>query len=120
MASEGRTISVAAASRGNAASANVPKQNGEGRGLLWRCDPAFSTSIPCQAGQRGWSTPMESPPEPGGPFHKARDAKRSAWGLHTLTSSRVAESEADSAAASDSESGVAEGSPNPGEIALSH
>eukprot|EP00955_Chlamydomonas_euryale_P050805 354659-Chlamydomonas_euryale.AAC.3 len=36
---------------------------GGGGGLLWRWDPALSTSILCQAGQRGPSAPMELTPE---------------------------------------------------------
>eukprot|EP00955_Chlamydomonas_euryale_P018768 200480-Chlamydomonas_euryale.AAC.1 len=43
-ASGGRAISVAGASLGDTALANAPKQ---GSGLLWRWDPALSTSILC-------------------------------------------------------------------------
>eukprot|EP00955_Chlamydomonas_euryale_P009393 100420-Chlamydomonas_euryale.AAC.1 len=61
MASWGCASSVAAASLGNAALANEPKQGGGG--YSWRWDPALSTFILCQAGQRGPSAPMESPPQ---------------------------------------------------------
>eukprot|EP00955_Chlamydomonas_euryale_P005707 60557-Chlamydomonas_euryale.AAC.1 len=53
-------MSVAAASLGNAALANAPKQRG---GLPWRWDPTSLTSMLCQVGQRGPSAPMESPPK---------------------------------------------------------
>jgi len=40
---------------------SVSQRAKAGGGLLWRWDPALSTSILCQAGQRGPSAPMESP-----------------------------------------------------------